>query len=158
LEEQYPDLVTPESPTQRVVGRFATEFVAHDHLERMLSLDNAFSADELRTWVERVEKEVGSANRAELHYLVELKIDGLAVNLLYENGKLTRALTRGDGRTGEDITLNMRTLHEVPEQLTGTEEFPVPALVEVRGEVYFRLEDFQALNALMVEAGKPVYA
>jgi DNA ligase (NAD+) len=154
LEEQYPDLVTPESPTQRVVGRFATEFIAHDHLERMLSLDNAFSADELRTWVERVEKEVGH----ELHYLAELKIDGLAVNLLYENGKLTRALTRGDGRTGEDVTLNMRTLHEVPEQLIGSEQFPVPELVEVRGEVYFRLEDFQALNALMVEAGKPVYA
>jgi len=158
LEEQYPELVTPESPTQRVVGRFATEFIAYDHLERMLSLDNAFSADELRTWVERVEKEVGSANSAELHYLCELKIDGLAVNLLYENGKLTRALTRGDGRTGEDVTLNMRTLHEVPEQLTGTEQFPVPVLVEVRGEVYFRLADFQALNALMVEAGKPVYA
>ncbi|MDT7673934.1 MAG: ligase [Pseudonocardiales bacterium] len=154
LEEQYPELITPESPTQRVVGRFATEFIAHDHLERMLSLDNAFSADELRSWVERVEKEVGH----ELHYLAELKIDGLAVNLLYENGKLTRALTRGDGRTGEDVTLNMRTLHEVPEQLTGTEQFPVPELVEVRGEVYFRLEDFQALNALMVEAGKPVYA
>ena len=154
LEEQYPDLVTPESPTQRVVGRFATEFTAYDHLERMLSLDNAFSADELRTWVERVEKEVGH----ELHYLAELKIDGLAVNLLYENGKLTRALTRGDGRTGEDVTLNMRTLREVPEQLTATEQFPVPELVEVRGEVYFRLEDFQALNALMVEAGKPVYA
>ncbi|HEX4253238.1 MAG TPA: NAD-dependent DNA ligase LigA [Pseudonocardia sp.] len=154
LEEQYPDLVTPESPTQRVVGRFATEFTAYDHLERMLSLDNAFSADELRGWVERVEKEVGH----ELHYLCELKIDGLAVNLLYENGKLTRALTRGDGRTGEDVTLNMRTLHEVPEQLTGTEQFPLPELVEVRGEVYFRLEDFQALNALMVESGKPVYA
>ena len=154
LEERYPDLVSPESPTQRVVGRFATDFTAHDHLERMLSLDNAFSADELRTWVERVQKEVGE----ELHYLCELKIDGLAVNLLYENGKLTRALTRGDGRTGEDVTLNMRTLREVPEQLTGTAEFPVPALVEVRGEVYFRLEDFQALNALMVEAGKPVYA
>lgn len=157
LEEQYPDLVTPESPTQRVVGRFAaaftTAFTTHDHLERMLSLDNAFSADELRAWFERVAKEVG-----ETGYLCELKIDGLAVNLLYENGRLTRALTRGDGRAGEDVTLNMRTLHEVPEQLTGTAEFPVPALVEVRGEVYFRLADFQALNALMVEAGKPVYA
>ncbi|HEY2203765.1 MAG TPA: NAD-dependent DNA ligase LigA [Pseudonocardia sp.] len=154
LESEYPDLVTPDSPTQRVVGRFATEFTAHDHLERMLSLDNAFSADELRTWVERVEKEVGH----ELHYLCELKIDGLAVNLLYEGGRLTRALTRGDGRTGEDVTLNMRTLREVPEQLTGTDEFPVPGLVEVRGEVYFRLADFQALNAQNVEAGKPVYA
>ena len=111
LEERYPELVTPESPTQKVVGRFATEFTAHDHLERMLSLDNAFAADELRAWAERVTRDVGDGK---LHYLCELKIDGLAVNLLYENGRLTRALTRGDGRTGEDITLNMRTLEEVP--------------------------------------------
>jgi len=155
LEDEHPELVTPESPTQKVGSRFNTDFVAHDHLERMLSLDNAFSDDDLRGWAERVAKDVGTE---EVHYLCELKIDGLAVNLLYENGKLTRALTRGDGRTGEDITLNMRTLEEVPVQLTGTDEFPVPELVEVRGEVYFRLEDFQALNALMVEAGKPVYA
>ncbi|WP_433275446.1 NAD-dependent DNA ligase LigA [Pseudonocardia xinjiangensis] len=155
LEEQYPELATPESPTQKVGGRFSTEFVAHDHLERMLSLDNAFSADEMRSWAERVAREVGAEK---LHYLCELKIDGLAVNLLYENGRLTRALTRGDGRTGEDITLNMRTLEEVPDRLTGTAEFPVPALIEVRGEVYFRLEDFQALNASLVEAGKPPFA
>ncbi|HZZ47988.1 MAG TPA: NAD-dependent DNA ligase LigA [Pseudonocardia sp.] len=154
LEAEYPELVTPDSPTQRVVGRFATEFTAYDHLERMLSLDNAFSADELREWVERVEKEVGH----ELHYLCELKIDGLAVNLLYENGSLTRALTRGDGRTGEDITLNLRTLREVPTQLSESPEFPIPALVEVRGEVYFRLEDFAALNASLVAAGKPPFA
>jgi DNA ligase (NAD+) len=154
LEAEHAELVTPDSPTQRVVGRFATDFTAHDHLERMLSLDNAFSADELRSWVERVQKEVGH----ELHYLCELKIDGLAVNLLYENGALTRALTRGDGRTGEDVTLNLRTLHEVPDRLTGSDEFPVPALVEVRGEVYFRLEDFAALNASLVEAGKPPFA
>jgi DNA ligase (NAD+) len=154
LEEQHPELVTPSSPTQRV-GGFSTEFAAHDHLERMLSLDNAFAADELRSWAERVARDVGAE---QVHYLCELKIDGLAVNLLYEDGKLTRALTRGDGRTGEDITLNMRTLEEVPSRLTGTPEFPVPKLVEVRGEVYFRLGDFQALNALMVEAGKPPYA
>jgi DNA ligase (NAD+) len=154
IEAAHPSLATPESPTQRVVARFSTDFTAHDHLERMLSLDDVFSVDELRTWVERVQKEVGS----ELHYSCELKIDGLAVNLLYENGKLTRALTRGDGRTGEDVTLNMRTLREVPEQLTGSAEFPVPELVEVRGEVYFRLTDFQALNAQNVEAGKAVYA
>ena len=154
LETQYPELATPDSPTQRVVARFATEFTAHDHLERMLSLDNAFSADELSTWVERVEKEAGQ----NLHYLCELKIDGLAVNLLYENGVLTRALTRGDGRTGEDVTLNLRTLREVPDRLTGSAEFPVPELIEVRGEVYFRLEDFAALNASLVEAGKPPFA
>ena len=141
------------------MGGFSTEFAAHDHLERMLSLDNAFAPDELRAWAERVARDVGDAGSAgHCHYLCELKIDGLAVNLLYEDGRLTRALTRGDGRAGEDVTLNMRTLDEVPERLTGTAEFPVPALVEVRGEVYFRLEDFQALNALMVEAGKPPYA
>ncbi len=155
LEDAHPELVTPESPTQQVGSRFSTDFVAHDHLERMLSLDNAFSDDELRSWAERVARDVGAE---QVHYLCELKIDGLAVNLLYEHGRLTRALTRGDGRTGEDVTLNMRTLDEVPQQLTGTAEFPVPAMVEVRGEVYFRLADFQALNAQMVEAGKPVYA
>ncbi|MHA6796053.1 NAD-dependent DNA ligase LigA [Pseudonocardia bannensis] len=154
LEEEYPELVTPDSPTQRVVGRFATDFTAHDHLERMLSLDNAFDVDELRAWAERVGREVGN----DVHYLCELKIDGLAVNLLYENGRLTRALTRGDGRTGEDITLNIRTLSEVPERLTASEKYPVPSVVEVRGEVYFRLEDFQALNASLVEAGKPPFA
>ena len=109
LEERHPELATPDSPTQKVGGKFSTEFTAHDHLERMLSLDNAFSPDELRAWAERVAREVGAVS-----YLCELKIDGLAVNLLYENGLLTRALTRGDGRTGEDITLNMRTLEEVP--------------------------------------------
>ncbi len=155
LEEEHPELVTPDSPTQQVGGTFSSDFAAHNHLERMLSLDNAFSAEDLRAWAERVTRDVGAEK---LHYLCELKIDGLAVNLLYENGGLTRALTRGDGRTGEDITLNMRTLAEVPEELAGTAEFPVPAVIEVRGEVYFRLEDFQALNALMVEAGKPVYA
>jgi DNA ligase (NAD+) len=154
LEEAHPELVTPDSPSQRVGGTFSTDFTAHDHLERMLSLDNAFSPDDLRTWQERVTKEVGE----DLHYLCELKIDGLAVNLLYTDGRLTRALTRGDGRTGEDITLNMRTLAEVPEQLTATDEFPVPGLVEVRGEVYFRLEDFERLNASLVEAGKEPFA
>ncbi|RSM40916.1 NAD-dependent DNA ligase LigA [Amycolatopsis balhimycina DSM 5908] len=153
IEEAHPALVTPDSPTQRVGGTFSTEFTAHDHLERMLSLDNVFDQDEFLAWVERVEKEVGRTE-----FLAELKIDGLAINLLYENGHLTRALTRGDGRTGEDVTLNVRTLDQVPLTLTGTDQFPVPALVEVRGEVFFRVEDFLELNAKMVEAGKPPYA
>ena len=153
LEEAHPSLVTPESPTQNVGGTFSTDFTAHDHLERMLSLDNVFDAEELVAWAERTEKEIGATR-----YLCELKVDGLAINLLYENGRLSRALTRGDGRTGEDVTLNVRTLEEVPETLTGTDEFPVPALVEVRGEVYFRVEDFLKLNAQLVEAGKPPFA
>ncbi|MEV7038632.1 NAD-dependent DNA ligase LigA [Amycolatopsis sp. NPDC051061] len=153
IEDAHPALVTPESPTQRVGGTFSTEFTAYDHLERMLSLDNVFDQDEFQAWVERVEKEIGRTE-----FLAELKIDGLAINLLYENGHLTRALTRGDGRTGEDVTLNVRTLDQVPETLTGTDTFPVPALVEVRGEVFFRVEDFLKLNAMIVEAGKPPFA
>ncbi|MDQ3578510.1 MAG: NAD-dependent DNA ligase LigA, partial [Actinomycetota bacterium] len=154
IEEAHPSLVTPESPTQRVGGTFSTEFAAYDHLERMLSLDNAFDMDELGSWVDRVRKEVGT----DAHYLCELKIDGLAINLLYRDGKLARALTRGDGRTGEDVTLNVRTMRDVPERLTGTDEFPVPALVEVRGEVYLSVKDFADLNARLVEAGKPPFA
>jgi DNA ligase (NAD+) len=153
IEERHPGLVTPDSPSQLVGGTFSTEFTAVDHLERMLSLDNTFDADELGAWVDRVEKELGQTP-----YLCELKIDGLAINLLYENGRLVRGLTRGDGRTGEDVTLNVRTLDGVPTTLTGTKEFPVPKLVEVRGEVYFRLEDFEELNARLVEAGKPAFA
>jgi DNA ligase (NAD+) len=153
IEEAHPGLVTPESPSQQVGGTFSTEFKAVNHLERMLSLDNTFDSDELGAWVDRVEKELGPTS-----YLCELKIDGLAINLLYENGRLVRGLTRGDGRTGEDVTLNIRTLEDVPTQLTGTDEFPVPKLVEVRGEVYFRVEDFTELNAKLVEAGKPAFA
>ncbi|SFW91728.1 NAD-dependent DNA ligase LigA [Amycolatopsis australiensis] len=153
LEDAHPALVTPESPTQRVGGTFSTEFTPYDHLERMLSLDNVFDQESFLAWLERVEKEVGRTE-----FLAELKIDGLAINLLYENGHLTRGLTRGDGRTGDDVTLNVRTLDQVPETLTGTDRFPVPALVEVRGEVFFRVEDFLELNAKMVEAGKEPYA
>jgi DNA ligase (NAD+) len=153
IEEAHPGLVTPDSPSQQVGGTFSTEFRAVDHLERMLSLDNTFDADELGAWVDRVEKELGRTE-----YICELKIDGLAINLLYENGRLVRGLTRGDGRTGEDVTLNVRTLQDVPLRLTGTDQFPVPALVEVRGEVYFRVEDFTELNAKLVEAGKPAFA
>ncbi|WP_051772020.1 NAD-dependent DNA ligase LigA [Saccharothrix sp. NRRL B-16314] len=154
LEAAHPGLATPDSPTQLVGGTFSTEFTAVDHLERMLSLDNVFSPEELQGWFDRVGKEVGS----EVHFLCELKIDGLAINLLYEHGRLVRALTRGDGRTGEDVTLNVRTLENVPETLTGTDDHPVPALVEVRGEVFFAVEDFLELNARLVEAGKPPFA
>ncbi|HYZ07997.1 MAG TPA: NAD-dependent DNA ligase LigA [Pseudonocardiaceae bacterium] len=154
LEERWPSLVTPDSPTQIVGGGFATEFTAHDHIERMLSLDNAFEMDELRAWAGRVTREIGDG----AHYLAELKIDGLAVNLLYEGGRLTRALTRGDGRSGEDVTLNVRTLAEVPERLRGSAGYPVPELLEVRGEVFFRLQDFAELNAALVESGKPAFA
>jgi DNA ligase (NAD+) len=154
LEQRWPALVTPDSPTQLVGGGFSTEFAAYDHLERMLSLDNAFDTEALRAWVDRLTREVGE----DVHYLAELKIDGLAVNLLYENGRLIRGLTRGDGRTGEDITLNLRTLRDIPDRLRESAEYPVPELLEVRGEVFFRLADFAELNAALVEAGKPAFA
>nr|WP_067871217.1 NAD-dependent DNA ligase LigA [Nocardia vermiculata] len=154
LEEAHPDLRTPDSPTQLVGGGFATDFTAVDHLERMLSLDNVFDEEEMRTWVSRVLAETGP----QTHFVCEVKIDGVALNLVYENGKLVRGATRGDGRTGEDVTLNARTIDDIPEQLSTTTEFPIPELLEVRGEVYFRLEDFENLNAAIVAEGKSPYA
>src|SRR6478736_6094388 len=146
------DDVPPESPTQNVGGAsFATGFETVDHVERMLSLDNAFSFEELQTWAERVEREVGAG----AHYLTELKIDGLAINLLYEKGRLVRALTRGDGRTGEDVTHNVRTNEGIPERLAGDD---VPDLVEIRGEVFFPTAAFADLNASLVKAGKAPFA
>nr|WP_239003850.1 NAD-dependent DNA ligase LigA [Nocardia panacis] len=154
LEDAHPDLRTPDSPTQLVGGGFATDLVPVDHLERMLSLDNVFDYDELRQWASRVEADAGS----DLHYLCEVKIDGVALNLVYEQGRLVRGATRGDGRTGEDVTLNARTIADIPDELTPSAEFPIPEVLEVRGEVYFRLEDFESLNAHIVAEGKPPYA
>lgn len=154
LEERHPDLRTPDSPTQLVGGGFSTDFTSVDHLERMLSLDNVFDEDELRAWIAKVEAETGP----DLHYLCEVKIDGVALNLVYENGRLVRGATRGDGRTGEDVTLNARTIDEIPHTLTPSAEHPIPALLEVRGEVFFRLEDFEALNASLVAEGKAPFA
>ena len=115
LEERYPELKTPDSPTQLVGGAgFATEFTSADHLERMLSLDNVFTPDELSAWAARLTSEVGD----DPEFLCELKIDGVALALVYRDGKLVRAATRGDGRTGEDVTLNARTIQDVPETLT----------------------------------------
>ncbi|MFD8964134.1 NAD-dependent DNA ligase LigA [Streptomyces sp. NPDC059568] len=152
LEETYPELRTPDSPTRKVAGAYETDFAAVQHRERMLSLDNAFDDEELASWADRVAKDVGTTD---YHFLCELKVDGLAVNLTYEHGRLTRAATRGDGRTGEDITPNVRTIAEIPHRLAGER---VPALVEIRGEVYFPMEAFQELNARLVEAGDKPFA
>jgi DNA ligase (NAD+) len=155
LEDDHPELRAPDSPTQLVGGAgFATEFTSADHLERMLSLDNVFTPDELAAWAARTKGEIGD----NAHYLCELKIDGVALSLVYRNGKLERGATRGDGRTGEDVTLNARTIEDVPEKLTGTMEFPVPRVLEVRGEVFFRVADFEDLNAGLVAEGKPPFA
>ncbi|WP_432066596.1 NAD-dependent DNA ligase LigA [Streptomyces sp. C10-9-1] len=152
VEEEYPALRTPDSPTQKVAGDYETELTKVEHRERMLSLDNAFDDEELAAWAERVARDVGAPGH---HFLCELKVDGLAVNLTYEKGRLTRAATRGDGRVGEDITPNVRTIAEIPERLHGDR---VPDLVEIRGEVYFPMDEFLALNERRVAAGEQPYA
>ncbi|HET8589107.1 MAG TPA: NAD-dependent DNA ligase LigA [Nakamurella sp.] len=154
LEEQYPALVTPDSPTQRVGGGFATGFAAVEHPERMLSLDNVFSVEELDSWLTRTERDAGGA----VSWLTELKIDGLAVDLVYQRGRLVRAATRGDGRVGEDVTLNVRTIAAIPHRLRDDGGHDVPEFVEVRGEVFFPVEAFEELNAALVAAGKPPFA
>ncbi|MDT5013000.1 MAG: ligase [Mycobacterium sp.] len=155
LEEAQPELRVPDSPTQLVGGAgFATDFAEAEHIERMLSLDNVFATDELEAWGQRVENEVGN----QPYYLCELKIDGVALALVYRDGKLTRAATRGDGRVGEDVTNNARTIGEIPDKLTATKQYPIPAVLEVRGEVFFRLKDFEDLNAGLVEEGKAPFA
>jgi DNA ligase (NAD+) len=155
LEERHPELRTPDSPTQLVGGAgFATDFTSAEHLERMLSLDNVFSAEEFDLWAARIRAEVGS----DVPYLCELKIDGVALSLVYRDGRLVRAATRGDGRTGEDVTLNARTIDDIPERLTAGDGYPIPDVLEVRGEVFFRLADFEALNAALVEDGKSPFA
>jgi DNA ligase (NAD+) len=150
IEEQFPELRTPDSATQKVGGTISTLFTPVTHLERLLSLDNVFSQEEFANWAERAAKLGGTGP-----YLCELKIDGLAIDLVYEKGRLVRAATRGDGRTGEDVTLNVKTIKSVPDRLTGDD---VPEVLEVRGEVFLSGEAFQRLNESLQEAGKPAFA
>jgi DNA ligase (NAD+) len=155
LEERWPDLRTPDSPTQKVMpsrdGRaLSTDFAPVKHLERLLSLDNVFDDEEFAAWAHRATREA-----AVDAWLCELKIDGLAVDLVYEEGRLVRAATRGDGITGEDVTLNVRTIDSVPGRLTGDD---VPALLEVRGEVFLPTAAFEDLNVRLGEQGKAPFA
>ena len=150
LEAKHPELLEPDSPTLGIGGGFATSFAQHDHIEKMMSLDNVFDADELTAWFERVEKESPNPK-----YLCELKVDGLAINLLFEKGLLTRALTRGNGVTGEDVTLNVKTIKGLPHNLTGKN---IPDLIEIRGEVFFPVAAFNQLNEELEEAGKQLFA
>jgi DNA ligase (NAD+) len=154
LEQQYPVLLTPDSPTQKVGGTFSTEFASVEHAERLLSLDNVFTAEDLAAWLERTGRDAGAG----VSWLTELKIDGLAINLSYENGRLVRAATRGDGRVGEDVTLNVRTITSIPHQLRDDGGHDIPEFVEIRGEVFFPLAGFEELNASLVAAGKPPFA
>jgi len=148
LEAEYPDLVTPDSPTQRVGGEPIEGFETVEHAVPMLSIDNTYSADELRAFDERVKR--GLEADAKPEYVVELKIDGVAISLQYRNGSLTRAATRGDGARGDDVTSNVKTIGAVPLRLTGKP----PASIEVRGEVYMRRQELARLNVLREEAGE----
>ena len=149
LEESHPDLVDPNSPTREVGGGFSTHFTQVDHIEPMMSLDNVFDDEELQAWFDRVEKEISPS------WLCEVKVDGLAINLLYQDGALVRALTRGNGTTGEDVTLNVKTIKGLPHRLDGKSH---PRLIEVRGEVYFPLAAFKELNESLEESGKSPFA
>ncbi len=150
LEAKYPELREADSPTLGIGGGFATSFTQHDHIEKMMSLDNVFDKDELSGWFDRVEKEISAPT-----YLCELKVDGLAINLTYENGQLIRGLTRGNGVTGEDVTLNVKTIKNLPHLLVGAK---IPTLIEIRGEVFFPLAAFNELNDGLEELGKPLFA
>ena len=146
LEAKYPELITGDSPTQTVGGSANVAFAPVTHLERMMSLDNAFDFDELRSWADKT---------SNARFLCELKIDGLAINLRYENGTLVSAATRGDGVVGEDVTANVLTIKSIPRKLTGE---GIPPVVEVRGEIFFGIDDFTALNEALVAEGKAPFA
>ncbi len=150
LEDSYPDLRTPDSPTQTVHGNISTLFTPVEHLERLLSLDNVFTDEDLGGWADRAVR-LGGAGP----YLCELKIDGLAIDLVYRDGALAGAATRGDGRTGEDVTPNIRTISAIPARLKGSGH---PAVLEVRGEVFMPVEAFGKLNESLLDAGKPAFA
>ena len=150
LEDKNPELREADSPTQHVGGGFSTQFEQRDHIEKMMSLDNVFDLEELASWFDRVEKDIATPS-----YLCEVKVDGLAINLTYEKGVLTRGLTRGNGVTGEDVTLNVKTIKNLPHQLKGKDS---PALIEIRGEVFFPIAAFNELNESLEEAGKQLFA
>jgi len=150
LEEQNPELREADSPTQHVGGGFSTQFEQRDHIEKMMSLDNVFDLAELATWFDRVEKDISTPQ-----YLCEVKVDGLAINLTYENGQLVRGLTRGNGVTGEDVTLNVKTIKNLPHTLKGN---ILPSLIEIRGEVFFPIAAFNELNDSLEESGKQLFA
>ena len=151
IEDRYPQLRTADSPTQTVGGGVDSGFAPAPHLAQMMSLDDVFSLEELAGWETRMAEATGIAD---LEMTTEVKVDGLSINLLYENGRLVRAATRGDGYVGEDITDNARTIASIPQTLTGT----VPARIEVRGEVYFPVADFLAFNKAREEADEKKFA
>ena len=153
LEKRFPQLRTPDSPTQRVgAAQRVTDFAPVTHLERLLSLDDIFSTQELTDWIARTQRSLGEQKAS---WLCELKIDGLAVDLVYRGGRLVSGATRGDGRVGENVTPNVLTIAGIPHQFAGPD---IPEVLEVRGEIFFPIEAFADLNASLVEAGKAPFA
>src|SRR5512133_725649 len=150
IETERPDLITPDSPTQRVGAPPSDVFAPVEHRSRMLSLDNCFSLEELQAWGRRVERTINAPEAL----VAELKMDGVAVNLIYEDGSLVKGATRGDGRVGEDITGNLKTVRAVPLRLRGK----FPKILEVRGEVYMRTDDFEKLNVKLGEQGHKTFS
>lgn len=157
LEAQFPSLDSPQSPTHRVGGTFSNDFASVRHPSRMMSLDDVFSIEELRDWYDGVRRDLDWPESKPLPMSCEVKIDGLALNLIYRNGVLEQGLTRGDGVTGEDITLNVRTIGSIPANLGGPAE-DIPEFVEIRGEVFMRWDDFRALNTEQEDAGRTPFA
>jgi len=186
LEEQFPDLVTPDSPSQRVGAPPALGFESYTHRQPMLSLNNAFGDEELLAFDQRIKRMLGLRYEEEIEYVAELKIDGLAVSLTYENGRFVRGATRGDGYTGEDVTANLKTIKSIPLTMlnparsgaisstaqsvqldtaskedapyAGSSGFAIPRIVEVRGEVFMLHEEFRRINREREEAGEPTFA
>ncbi len=163
IEAEFPALRTPDSPTQKVGGAPSTTFAAVEHLQPMTSLDNCFSEEELAQWSQRAVRELGQQQIERSGYLCELKVDGLAIDLVYEDGRLIRAATRGDGRVGEDVTENVRTIEQIPHRLTSPPKASaktpaVPSLLEVRGEIFLSPQSFERLNEGLMDAGKAPFA
>ncbi len=155
LEKQYPDLITFDSPTQRVGGDMQSELRPVAHAVPMMSIENTYAEAEVRAFDERVKKGLGGEQPA---YVLEPKIDGTSISLRYEDGVLVLAATRGRGNVGDDVTINARTIGSVPLRLKDSRKHPLPAIVEVRGEVYMDNADFQLVNKQIVEAGEEPYA
>lgn len=157
LEEQFPELITPDSPTQRVAGEALDKFTKVTHRERMISLQDVFNRDEVEAWIERMKKVMPNVST---EYLCDIKMDGLACSLIYLDGTFMQAVTRGDGTVGEDVTMNVRTIENVPLSLRGNQKFAhfLRGRTEVRGEIVMYKKDFDVLNARRRVAGKPEFA
>ncbi len=160
LEQKFPELLTPDSPTQKIAGAPSTEFGEVKHRVPMMSLANAMSFEELDKWQERIVKglDLDPKQADSLAYVCELKIDGLSIGLTYKKGKFVEGATRGNGEVGEDVTLNLKTIADLPQSLTATKTFPIPDMLEVRGEVYMPVSGFAALNKQLEETGDATFA